>query len=139
MQIDPLQQQALVGSQEAARAAQLANLEYARTQWEREQKLYEAGVVAKQEYDQAKTNVDTAEQQLKALDQQLQAQQVLLHYYKVVAPTDGIIGDIPVRVLCDDFHIANNHRRPWRASTVYKRAGRAIPGPEARANRADYL
>jgi RND family efflux transporter MFP subunit len=98
MQIDPLQQQALVGSQEAARAAQMANVEYARTQWEREQKLYEAGVVARQEYDQAKTNLDTAEQQLKSLDQQVEAQQVLLHYYKVVAPTDGIVGDVPVRV-----------------------------------------
>jgi RND family efflux transporter MFP subunit len=98
MQIDPLQQEAMVGSQEAARAAQVANLEYARTQWEREQKLFEAGVVAKQEFDQAKTNFDAAEQQLKSLDQQLQAQQVLLRYYKVVAPTDGIVGDIPVRV-----------------------------------------
>lgn len=98
MQIDPLQQQAMVGSQEAARAAQVANVEYARTQWEREQKLYEAGVVAKQEFDQAKTNFDAAEQQLNSLDQQLQAQQVLLRYYKVVAPTDGIVGDIPVRV-----------------------------------------
>lgn len=98
MQIDPLQQEAMVASQTAARAAQQANVEYARTQWEREKKLFDAGVVAKQDFDQAQTTLDNAEQQLKALDQQLQAQQVLLHYFRVVAPTDGIVGDIPVRV-----------------------------------------
>jgi RND family efflux transporter MFP subunit len=32
------------------------------------------------------------------LDAQLQEQKVQLHYYKVTAPTTGIVGDIPVRV-----------------------------------------
>lgn len=98
MQIDPLAQQALVASQEAARASQAANLEYARVQWEREQKLYAAGVASKQDFDQAKMTYDTAAEQLKALDAQLRQQQVQLHYYRVVAPTGGIVGDIPVRV-----------------------------------------
>ena len=98
MQIDPLKQQALVGSQEAARAAQVANVQYAQIQWERVKKLYDAGVVSKQDLDQAQTNLDTAQQQLKALDAQVRQQQVELHYYSVVAPTDGIVGDIPVRV-----------------------------------------
>ncbi len=70
MQIDPLKQQAMVGSQEAARAAQVANVQYAETQWDRVKKLYDAGVVSKQELDQAQTNLDTAQQQLKALDAQ---------------------------------------------------------------------
>jgi RND family efflux transporter MFP subunit len=98
LEIDPLKQEATLQSQEAARAAQVANVQLARIQWERAQKLYEAGVVSKQEFDQAQTALDTAEQQLKSLDQQVREQQVQLHYYNVVAPTAGIVGDIPVRV-----------------------------------------
>jgi RND family efflux transporter MFP subunit len=98
MQIDPLKQQATVGSQDAARAAQEANVHFAQIQWERAQKLFEAGVSSKQDYDQAKTNLDTAQHQLKSLEAQVQEQNVELHYYRVLAPTDGIVGDIPVRV-----------------------------------------
>jgi RND family efflux transporter MFP subunit len=98
MQIDPLKQQATVGSQEATRNSQEASVKLAEIQWERAQKLYEAGVSSKQDYDQAKTNLDTAQHQLKSLESQVQEQQVQLHYYRVLAPTDGIVGDIPVRV-----------------------------------------
>jgi RND family efflux transporter MFP subunit len=98
MQIYPLVQQASLQSQEAARAAQQANVEYAETQWNREKQLYEAGVVSKQEYDQARTALDAARQQLRSLGEQVNAQQVQLHYYRVTAPTEGVVGDIPVHV-----------------------------------------
>jgi len=97
LQIDPLKQQATLSSQEAARTAQEANLRYAKVQLERERKLFEAGVVAKQELDNAQTNFDAAAAQLKSLEEQVNQQQVELHYYKVAAPMDGIVGDIPVR------------------------------------------
>lgn len=98
MQIDPLKQQATVGSQDAARAAQEASVHFAQIQWERAQKLFEAGVSSRQDYDQAKTNLDTAQHQLKSLEAQVEEQNVELHYYRVLTPTDGIVGDIPVRV-----------------------------------------
>jgi RND family efflux transporter MFP subunit len=98
LQIDPLKQQATLSSQEASRLAQQANLNYAKVQLDREKKLFEAGVVAKQELDNAQTNYDAAAAQLRSLEQQVTTQQVELHYYGVVAPMDGIIGDIPVRV-----------------------------------------
>jgi RND family efflux transporter MFP subunit len=98
MEIDPLKQQATVSSQEAARGAQESNVRYAQLQWERAQKLFDAGVISKQEFDQARTNLETARETLRSLDQQVREQQVQLHYYSVVAPTDGIVGDIPVRV-----------------------------------------
>jgi RND family efflux transporter MFP subunit len=98
MEIDPLKQQATVGSQEAARNAQQASVRYAELQFERSQKLFDAGVISKQDFDQAKTNLDTARDTLRSLDEQVREQQVQLHYYNVVAPTDGIVGDIPVRV-----------------------------------------
>lgn len=98
MQIDPAKQQATVTSQQSARAAQEANLAWAREQYKRASGLYNAGVVSKQDLDQAKTALDAAEAQLQALDAQLREQQVQLHYYKVNAPRAGIVGDIPVRV-----------------------------------------
>jgi RND family efflux transporter MFP subunit len=60
--------------------------------------LSSAGVISKQELDQAKATLDAAQAQIDSLDAQVNEQQVQLHYYKVVAPREGIVGDIPVRV-----------------------------------------
>ncbi len=98
MQIDPAKQQATVNSQEDTRAAQEANLKWARQQYERTSTLYSAGVASKQELDQAKAALDAAQAQMRALDANVREQQVQLHYYRVAAPTAGIVGDIPVRV-----------------------------------------
>jgi RND family efflux transporter MFP subunit len=98
MQIDPAKQQATVNSQEGSKAAQEANLIWAEQQYKRTSGLYSAGVVSKQDLDQAKSALDTAQAQLHALDAQVREQQVQLHYYRVVAPSSGIVGDIPVRV-----------------------------------------
>jgi len=98
MQIDPTKQQATVNSQEHGRAAQEANLAYAQQQYDRINALAAAGVVSRQELDQAKSALDTAQAQLKSLDAQVQEQQVQLHYYRVTAPSTGIVGDIPVHV-----------------------------------------
>ena len=98
LQIDPLKQEATVSSQEASRAAQEANLRYAKVSLERAQKLFDAGVISKQELDNAQSGYDAAFAQLKSLDEQVKQQKVELHYYSVTSPRDGIIGDIPVRV-----------------------------------------
>ncbi len=98
MEIDPLKQQATVTSQEQSRAAAQANLAWAKQQYDRISALAAAGVVARQDLDQAKSALDTAQAQLSALDAQVQEQQVELRYYRVSAPADGIVGDIPVRV-----------------------------------------
>jgi RND family efflux transporter MFP subunit len=98
MEIDPLKQQATVKSQESSRAAQQANLDWTKQQYARAQGLYAAGVVSKQDLDQAKSAMDAAQAQMDSLDAQVREQQVQLHYYKVVAPWSGIVGDIPVRV-----------------------------------------
>ena len=55
MQIDPAKQQATVSSLEQNRAAQEANLKWAQQQYDRARGLYTAGVIAKQDLDQAKT------------------------------------------------------------------------------------
>ena len=98
LQIDPLKQEAAVNSQEASRAAQEATVRFAQVSLERAKKLFDAGVISKQEFDNAQTSYDSAVAQLKSLEHQVQQQKVELHYYSVGAPMDGIVGDIPVRV-----------------------------------------
>jgi RND family efflux transporter MFP subunit len=98
MQIDPAKQQATVKSQESATAAQLAQVKWAQQNFDRVSGLANAGVVSKQELDQARATLDAALAQLHSLDAQVSEQQVQLHYYRVVAPRAGIVGDVPVRV-----------------------------------------
>jgi RND family efflux transporter MFP subunit len=98
MQIDPAKQQATVQSQEHAQAAQLAQLKWAQQNYDRVSGLANAGVVSRQDLDQARATLDQAESQLRSLDAQVNEQQVQLHYYRVVAPRAGIVGDVPVRV-----------------------------------------
>lgn len=98
MQIDPTKQQATVKSQENARAAQIAQVVWAKQNYERVSGLASAGVVSKQDLDQARATLDAAEAQLQSLGAQVNEQEVQLHYYQVVAPRGGIVGDIPVRV-----------------------------------------
>lgn len=98
MAIDPQVQEATLNSQVAARNAQAANLANAQAQYERGEKLYQAGIISKQDFDTYKTTYDAAVAQTKALDAQVTQQQAQLHYYNVSAPTDGIVGDVPVHV-----------------------------------------
>ena len=98
LQIDPVKQEATLSSQEAARAAQEATLRLAKVNVDRAKKLFAAGVISQQDYDNAQSAYDAAEAQLKAQSDQVEQQKVELHYYKVSAPADGIVGDIPVHV-----------------------------------------
>jgi len=98
MQIDPRRQQAAVSSQEAELAARQAAVTFARQQAQRASELYAAGAISKQEQEQATTALETAEASLKSLQAQVRQQEVQLRYFTVVAPTAGIVGDVPVRV-----------------------------------------
>jgi len=98
IQIDPSKQQATLKNQEDARAAQLAQVKWAQQNYERVSGLANAGIVSRQDLDQARATRDAAQAQYQALDSAVREQQVQLHYYQVVAPRAGIVGDIPVRV-----------------------------------------
>ena len=98
MQIDPRRQQAAVSSQEAERAAREAAVAYTRQQAQRNNELFTAGAISRQELEQSETALRTAEANLRALSAQVQQQEVQLRYFTVTAPTSGIIGDVPVRV-----------------------------------------
>ena len=98
VQIDPIKQEATVRNQEASVATQEANLKWAQQQWDRSEKLAAAGVISREQLDQARANLDAAKSQLTALQASVKEQQTQLHYYRVVAPMAGIVGDIPVHV-----------------------------------------
>jgi len=98
VQIDPRRQEAAVSSQQAERAAREAAVAYARQQANRARELLAAGAISRQEAEQADTNLRTAEAALASLTAQVNQQEVQLRYYTVTAPTDGVVGDVPVRV-----------------------------------------
>lgn len=97
-QIDPQRQQAAVSSQEAERTAREADVAFARQQQQRSAELLAAGAISKQESEQADTGLRTAEARLQSLQAQLRQQEVQLRYFTIVAPTSGVVGDVPVRV-----------------------------------------
>jgi RND family efflux transporter MFP subunit len=80
------------------RAARDADAAFARQQLERAKKLVDVGAMSQQEFDQATTAARSAEAQLQAVDEQIRQQRAELAYYQVVAPTSGLVGDVPVRV-----------------------------------------
>src|SRR5260370_23641127 len=98
VQIDPAKQQYTVRSQDDARAAQVAQVKWAQQNYDRVSGLANAGVVSKQDLDQARATLDAAQAQLHPLEAQVREQQVQLHYYQVVAPRAGVIADVPFRV-----------------------------------------
>ena len=98
MQIDPAKQQATLKTQEDTLAAKQAEVRWDEQEFERNSGLYEAKVISKQALDQSRSALDQARAQLQALQAQVRQESVQLHYYRVTAPSAGIVGDIPVRV-----------------------------------------
>ena len=98
VQIDPDRQQATVNATRSERAAREADLELAMQQLERMRKLHQAGAVSSADLDQAETTYKNASAQLAVVQSQIRESELELQYYRVTAPTSGIVGDIPVRV-----------------------------------------
>ena len=98
LEIDSGRQRASVASLESLRAARAADLAYARREADRQKTLLQAGAASAQDAEQAQTGLETAEAQLKAVEEQIREQSVELAYYRVTAPTAGVVGDVPVRV-----------------------------------------
>ncbi len=97
-EVDSRPQQAVVASQQSIQAMRAAEVEYARQQAERTRKLFEAGAASQQDAEAADTALRTNEAQLKVAEDQVRQQRAELGYYQVVAPSAGVVGDIPVRV-----------------------------------------
>src|SRR5580658_3753958 len=98
MEIDPRRQRAAVSNFDQQKASKEAALQWARLQLDRTNALAASGVMSQQDLDQAQSNYDSALADVKSMDAQITQQQVQLKYFSVFAPTDGIVGDVPVHV-----------------------------------------
>ena len=97
VQIDAEKQAATVRNTESQRVAREADVAYWKAQVERLQVLLKAGAISQNEFDAAQHNFATAVANLAALDAQVREGRVQLQYYRVSAPTSGVVGDLAVR------------------------------------------
>jgi RND family efflux transporter MFP subunit len=97
MEIDSRVPQAQVASLESVLAQREIDVTYARQEAERSVKLLKAGAASQMEADRAMNDLKAAEAQLRTVQEQIRVARTDLGYYRVTAPTAGVVGDIPVR------------------------------------------
>jgi RND family efflux transporter MFP subunit len=98
MRIDPLKQMASVQSQQGTQAQKKALFDYNKIEVDRQRKLYEAGVVSRDTYDQANQAYENSKADYESNAALTDTQKQQLAYYDIRAPFNGIVGDIPVHV-----------------------------------------
>lgn len=98
MQIDPGPQSAAVARARASRASRGAALALAERNLGRVRELVDKGALPRQELDNAEAQVASARSDVAALGAELTSSAVQLRYYRITAPSAGVVGDIPVRV-----------------------------------------
>jgi RND family efflux transporter MFP subunit len=98
MRIDPLKQAATVQSQQGTQAQKKALYDYTKIEEERQRKLFEAGVVSRDTYDQATQAYQNAKADYDSNVALTETQKQQLGYYDIRAPFNGIVGDIPVHL-----------------------------------------
>jgi len=98
MRIDPLKQMASVQSQQGTQAQKKALYDYNKIEVDRQRKLYEAGVVSRDTYDQANQAFENSKADYESNAALTDTQKQQLAYYDIRAPFNGVVGDIPVHV-----------------------------------------
>lgn len=98
MEIDPLRQQALVDAQVSTENQKKAVYDYDTIEVERQRKLFAAGVTSRDTLDQAEQAYSNSKADWQSAIATRKSLEEELDYYRVKAPFDGIVGDIPVHV-----------------------------------------
>ena len=98
MVIDPFKQEAAVESQAATEKQKLAVYEYNKKEVDRQRKLYAAGVTSLDTEEQAEQAYSNSKADYESAVASRVTQEKQLDYYKIRAPFDGIVGDIPPRL-----------------------------------------
>jgi RND family efflux transporter MFP subunit len=98
MEIDPTKQRATVAQIRATEAQKKATYDYNTIQVDRQRKLYADGVVSKSALDLAEQGYQDSKADYESSGANLKAEEQQLSYYHIVAPFDGIVGDIPAHV-----------------------------------------
>jgi RND family efflux transporter MFP subunit len=87
-----------VASQQATDQQLLAVYQYNQLQIQRQRKLFADGIISKDALDQAEQAYASSKANYDAALATLKTQQQQLGYYHIVAPFEGILGDIPVHI-----------------------------------------
>lgn len=98
MEIDPREQQAMVAQQEATEQQNLALYEYNQKDIRRQTTLFKAGIISQQAFQQAEQSFNSSKATYESSVNARKSAQQQLAYYHIVAPFDGIVGDVPVHV-----------------------------------------
>jgi RND family efflux transporter MFP subunit len=98
MEIDPRRQQALVDSQKSTENQKKALYDYNVIQIDRQRKLFEAGVTSRDTLDQAEQSFNNTRADWGSAVASRKSLEEQLAYYRVKAPFDGVVGDIPVHL-----------------------------------------
>ena len=98
MLIDPLKQTATVQSQQSTQAQKKALYDYNKIEVDRQRRLFEAGVVSRDAYDQATQAYQNSQADYEANAALTVTQKEQLAYYQIRAPFNGMVGDVPVNL-----------------------------------------
>jgi RND family efflux transporter MFP subunit len=98
MSIDPARQQASVDSQRATELQKKAVYDYNTAQLTRQKKLFEAGIISRDVFDQAQQAFSNSQADFQSAVASRRVQEEQLAFYTIRAPFDGVVGDIPVRI-----------------------------------------
>jgi RND family efflux transporter MFP subunit len=98
MQIDAQPQLATVQAQLATERQKKALYDYNVVEAERQQKLFAAGIISRDTWDQAQQTYANTKADYESSVALRKTQQEQLAYYTIRAPYDGVVGDVPVHV-----------------------------------------
>lgn len=98
MTIDPLHQQATVDAQRSTELQKKAVLDYTTREFDRQKKLFDAGITSRDVYEQSQQAYENAKADYESAVSTRKSQEEQLAYYTIRAPFDGVVGDIPVHM-----------------------------------------
>lgn len=98
MQIDAEPQLATVEADRATERQKKALFDYNTVELDRQHKLFDAGVISRDVWDQAQQSYANTKADYESAVSLRKTQEEQLAYYTVKAPFDGIVGDVPVHV-----------------------------------------
>jgi RND family efflux transporter MFP subunit len=98
MEIDSQPQLATVEAQRATERQKKALYDYNTVEIERQHKLFDAGIISRDVWDQAQQSYSNTKADYESSISLRKTQEEQLAYYTVRAPFDGVVGDVPVHV-----------------------------------------
>ncbi|MET0404562.1 MAG: efflux RND transporter periplasmic adaptor subunit [Cystobacter sp.] len=98
VEVDPRLGRAGVQSAQAQRSSAQAQRQFAQSTRQRAEQLLKEGLLSRQDYEQSVSQAAAAEASARSAEAQLSQQEVELGFYRVTAPFDGVVGNIPVKL-----------------------------------------